>query len=116
MKPGSDWFAFDVKPKVELRGRVIDQSTGKPIDKGDVGGEVASTGADGPFAEFGKKWTHAGWAEIDKDGRFEIKVAAGRVRLAESVEKFSTSIRLSTSSSTWPPTARRCVPTCWCGR
>jgi thiol-disulfide isomerase/thioredoxin len=88
IEPGSDTFAFDVKPKVAVRGRVIDQSTVRPIEKGDIGGEVASTGAGGPLAKFGKKWSHAGWAELDKEGRFEIKVAAGAARIEPSVEGY----------------------------
>ena len=79
--PEHNWFAFDFKPKVRVQGRMVDSASGKRVEDSYVQGEVAATGAGGPFAEFAEKWTHVDWADPDADGHFEMKLAAGPARL-----------------------------------
>ncbi|MGD9719670.1 MAG: redoxin domain-containing protein [Pirellulales bacterium] len=79
---GRDTFDFEVTKKVRVRGRVVDPSTGKAVPDAYLGGDIPSPGVAGPLAEFVEPWTHADWGDVDAEGRFEMKLAAGKARLS----------------------------------
>jgi thiol-disulfide isomerase/thioredoxin len=91
IKPGQDKFTFALKPKVRVRGRVIDKTTGKAPTDVSIEGEVQTTGASGPLADYAMRWTHVDWADVDSEGRFEIKLAAGPARLSAHAEGYIAS-------------------------
>jgi thiol-disulfide isomerase/thioredoxin len=78
---GNDFFTFKIVPKVTLSGRVIDETTGKPLADQSIHGQVAAQ-ATGPMARFATPWSHADWAETDTSGRYHLKVAPGPVQIS----------------------------------
>ena len=82
VQPARDVFTFRVKPKVKVRGRVIDESTGEPMAEMYVEGKLPSGTVAGPFAPFADEWTHIGWGETDNKGEYEVQLAAGPARVS----------------------------------
>jgi thiol-disulfide isomerase/thioredoxin len=81
LKPGNDHFRFQLRRKVKVRGRVLDEVNGKPVADQFVDGELPSDAEEGPLARFAKKWTNVGSAATNDRGEFELELAAGPARL-----------------------------------
>jgi thiol-disulfide isomerase/thioredoxin/protocatechuate 3,4-dioxygenase beta subunit len=84
---GNDLFTFKIVPKVTLSGRVVDETTGKPLADQSIRGQVAAQ-ATGPMARFATRWTHADWAETHPSGRYHLKVAPGPVQISFNGQGF----------------------------
>jgi thiol-disulfide isomerase/thioredoxin len=82
LQPGSDRFTFQLQRKVKVRGRVLDEATGKPIAGESVQGELAVTRKEGPLARFASEWSHADWGETNEKGEYEMYLAAGAARIS----------------------------------
>jgi thiol-disulfide isomerase/thioredoxin/protocatechuate 3,4-dioxygenase beta subunit len=82
VRSGKDTFKFHLKRKVKVRGRVINGQTGEPLAGMYVEGELPAGTVQGAFARFANEWTGIGWGETNKEGEYEVDVAAGRARVS----------------------------------
>ncbi len=73
---------LDVHRKNSVRGRIVDADTGKPRYKMSVMGELAHRTPPGWADPLPDKWSFAGWAETDMQGRYTIDLAAGLARVS----------------------------------
>lgn len=79
--PGRDTFAFHVRRKQRVQGRVVNELTGESVPNVGVRGEVQFGDVQGPFGEHAPPWSPADWVDADNQGRFELTLAAGSVRI-----------------------------------
>jgi len=82
LRPGNNSIAVQLKPKVKVRGRVVNDETGEPVAEHLVESELAAGAIEGPFARFAQDWTHVGWDETDQHGTYELDLAEGRARVS----------------------------------
>ena len=81
LKPGNDHFIFQLRRKIKVRGRVLDEVNGNPVANQFVNGELPSEAEEGPLARFAKKWTNVDDGHTNDRGEFELELAAGPARL-----------------------------------
>jgi thiol-disulfide isomerase/thioredoxin len=77
-------FAFQLQPKVNVRGRVVNNSSGKPESGCSVFGQASPGIQDGPFSQFASNWSDVDGSATDDRGEFELKLPPGRVRVRAS--------------------------------
>ncbi len=76
-------FHFQAIPKVEVRGRVIDATTGRPIADQWVSGDSPNVGPDGGVPDnAGGSWRNSDGGQTDADGWYTMKLAAGKARVS----------------------------------
>jgi thiol-disulfide isomerase/thioredoxin len=90
IEPGrNQGLHLDVHRKVSVRGRVVDADTGKPRYNMSVMGELAHRTSPPGWADPPPdKWSFAGWAETDVQGRYTIDLAAGLARVSFQGSEF----------------------------
>ncbi|HUG92348.1 MAG TPA: carboxypeptidase regulatory-like domain-containing protein [Planctomycetaceae bacterium] len=74
-------ISFHLHRKVQVRGRVVDISTGRPLAGMSVLGYILNHTDPASAAGFPNEWAPAGWAETDANGEYMVSLAAGRARL-----------------------------------
>jgi thiol-disulfide isomerase/thioredoxin len=79
-------FTFQLRPKVRIRGRVVDRSRGKPTVSCAVVGQTDAGSQVGPFAQFVAKWSDVDATETNDRGEYELKLPAGPARIRASRE------------------------------
>ncbi len=90
LQPGSDRFTFQLLRKVKVRGRVLEEATGKPISNRSVQGELLVSRQEGPWAGFASEWAHADWGETNEEGEYMIQLAAGQARISSQGQGYFT--------------------------
>ena len=83
---------FLVRPTVTLKGRVVEEGTGKPIVGADLEWGCENFGGDGKLAFEDSKdaWAHLGWGVTDEKGEYEIHVPRGKCQVTLSSEEYLT--------------------------
>ena len=74
-------FTFDVRKRTKVRGRVVDESTGKPLADILILADQGADKVDGPFADFAAEWTYVAFARTDKRGQYELPLSAGPAQI-----------------------------------
>ena len=83
---GHDDFTFQLLPRnSKVRGRLLDEATGKPMPGQSVSSEVHADIPSGPLAHFAAEWIYADSSETNDRGEFEVRSAAGDGRISVSV-------------------------------
>lgn len=70
-------FAFDVRRKTTIHGRVLDRSTGKPLPGIMVTTYAVSEKTDGLFAKFVWPWTLTDQRKTGQQGEYKLRIPAG---------------------------------------
>jgi len=81
IREGSNVFAFKLSPKVKVRGRVTNMETGQPVSGESIRGSLHVERNSGTTGRFADEWSHIGWGDTDKNGDYELSLAAGRARV-----------------------------------
>ncbi len=81
-------FTFQLRPKLRVRGRVVNESSGNPVARCWVSGETDGGVQDGPFARFASKWTGdvGSSSQTEDHGGYELKLPPGPARVRASLE------------------------------
>ena len=91
IEPGTNnVLTFQVLPKVTVKGRALDQATGKPIAGASIHGEIQIRAPREAGKTFSGDWMHADWATTDKEGRYTLRLAAGAARVSLQESNFYT--------------------------
>lgn len=78
----NDYWRFQAKPKVLVRGRVV-RSDGRPIPNARLTGAVKNVLADGTQVPPNwEEWAHVSWGQSNADGDYEVFVAPGIGRVS----------------------------------
>jgi thiol-disulfide isomerase/thioredoxin len=76
----NDDLRFEVRRKVQARGRVIDADSGRPVRGIPVYGEIPNVAPAGaPLPR--DAWTAGGWAGTDENGEYAVSLTAGPARV-----------------------------------
>ncbi len=75
-------FPFQLRPKFKVRGRLLEEETGKRAKGHFVLAKIDAGKLEGPFAAFAPQWSDAGSATADENGDYEIELPAGKVRIS----------------------------------
>jgi thiol-disulfide isomerase/thioredoxin/protocatechuate 3,4-dioxygenase beta subunit/5-hydroxyisourate hydrolase-like protein (transthyretin family) len=86
----NDELTFEVAPKVTVRGRVIDATTGKPVSDAYVSGEVQTHVRVG--GKTSTEWDHVQSAPTDEKGEYTLRLAAGPARVSFRKENFAAEV------------------------
>jgi thiol-disulfide isomerase/thioredoxin len=88
----NDEFRFHLRPKVKVRGRVIDASTGRPLAGQYVYGEIPNhepgTPASDRPAGAPDEWSIVSAATTDESGDYSLELAAGPARVTFNGEGY----------------------------
>lgn len=77
LRRGVNVFTFDVRAKTKVHGRVLDQSTGKPLGGVRLFAYTISDKISGQFADFVFPWTITDDATTGPGGDYELRIPAG---------------------------------------
>jgi thiol-disulfide isomerase/thioredoxin len=85
LAPGKDeTFPFVLHRKVVVRGRVINEATGQPVADCGIHGEIATPVPSNVGKTYSEGWMHADWGKTDRNGQYELTLAAGPARITFS--------------------------------
>jgi thiol-disulfide isomerase/thioredoxin/protocatechuate 3,4-dioxygenase beta subunit len=82
IREGSNVFGFKLSPKVKVHGRVTNLETGQPVVGESIQGSLHVERKSGSTGRFADEWSHIGWGDTDKNGDYELSLAAGRARVS----------------------------------
>jgi thiol-disulfide isomerase/thioredoxin/protocatechuate 3,4-dioxygenase beta subunit len=80
-------FAFQFRRNLKLKGKVVEEETGKPAKGINVKGLINAGKVEGPFADFATQWNELQYATTDERGEYEIELPPGKVRINANVGK-----------------------------
>jgi thiol-disulfide isomerase/thioredoxin len=82
LRDNGNRFTFQFRSKFKVKGKVLEDDSGKPAKDQFVRAQTDAGKLEGPFAEFATRWNDLEAAKTDEQGQYEIELPVGKARIS----------------------------------